>query len=195
VDVQTQKSTGRRVDVRKVGVAGTGMAAAALCWASTSWACGLFAPTPQAEVSPNRAQATADVTVTGTNWQAGAPVVLALSSDGTTVVQPLGNAMASADGRFSVRVRVGDTEAGVYYVSAAQGASHTNIPLEVVGNNAVPGTQWKGVVDGDAPGITSVSAHHSEPGFPRTGALVAGGVVALGGGLAAAEIRRQKAQA
>lgn len=196
VDVRARDGASRRWGARKAAVAGTGVAAAALCWASTAWACGLFAATPQAEVSPNRAPAATDVTVTGTNWQPDSAVALTLSTDGTKVVQPLGNAAVSADGRFSVRVHVADTEAGVYYVSAAQGPAHTNIPLELVGRgNGLPAPRWNAVAGGEAPGITSVNAHQADSGFPWTGALVVGGVLVLGGGLTAAEIRRQRARA
>jgi hypothetical protein len=181
---------------RRAAAAVTAVTAAVLGWASLSWACGLYTDSPTAAASPNRTPAASEVTVTGTGWQADASVTLSLSTDGSTTVQPLGTVAASADGRFSTRVRLADTESGVYYVSAVQGSAHTNIPIEVTGPGRVlANDRWNGLAPGsESPSLTNLGRDNpAGPGFPWAPVLLAGAIIALCGVLGGAEIRRHRA--
>lgn len=194
-------SSGRATRRRSVGRATLGagaILAAILAFASASWACA-FWNNPVAVVAPNRAPAASDVTVTGTGWQPNMAVTLALSTDGTTVLQPLGAARADADGKFSARVPLGQANAGVYYVSATQDATHTNVPLEVLesGGTLVGGSSqgWGSLDGGRATGLNDLrnSGEGGDVGFPWAVVGIVGGLLVLGGTLLATELRRQRA--
>lgn len=183
------------VTLRRGAVAVTTAITAVLCWASLSWACGLYTQPPEAAVSPSRTAAAAPLTVTGTGWQPNTAVNVNLSTDGSTVVQSLGTSTPAADGTFSLNVRLADTSGGVYYVTATQGAAHSNTPLEVTGRDALsPAGQWSGLATGtDRPSITNTGHTSSGSTFPWAPVLVAGGILACCGVLGAAEVRRQRA--
>ena len=191
----TFRSGSRVVTLRRAGVGVTGVIAAVLGWASLSWACGLYAEPPMAAVSPSRTPAAAPLTVSGTGWQPATAVNVDLSTDGSTVVQALGMPTPAADGTFSLNVRLADTAGGVYYVTATQGAVHSNAPLEVTGRGALsPAGQWSGLATGtDGPGIGAAGRPSSGSAFPWAPVLVAAGVLACCGVLGAAELRRQRA--
>jgi ABC-type phosphate transport system substrate-binding protein len=170
--------------------------AVVLAWASFSWACGLYAEQPTAAVSPSRASAASDVTVTGTGWQPSSLVSLSLSTDGSTTLQPLGDATAAGDGSFTTRVRIADRPAGVYYVSAHQGTMRTNIPVEVTDvRGAITGGQWKGLTgSAQAPGIGALAKPKPTPAhFPIGTVALTAGILALFGTVTALELRRQRA--
>ncbi|MGH3521309.1 MAG: hypothetical protein ACRDU4_00445 [Mycobacterium sp.] len=166
-----------------------------LVWASASWACAWWTTLPAATVNPNRAPAAADVTVSGTGWAPDAPISLALSTDGSTVLAPLGSATADATGQFTARVPLGSATAGVYYVSAVQGSDHTNIPLEVTAlGRPLDSGRLSLATGATAPGFNDLSRRAPVgSAFPWSIALMAGGVLVLCGGVTAYEVRRQRA--
>jgi hypothetical protein len=181
--------------VRRAGVAITAVFGVLLGWVSLAWACGLYTAPPMAAVSPSRTTAAAPLTVSGTGWQPATAVNVSLSTDGSTVVQPLGTPTPGADGTFSLNVRLADTAGGVYYVTATQGAARSNTPIEVTGRGALsPAGQWSGLATGaDRPTITDTGHPSSGSTFPWTPVLLAAGVLACCCVLGAAELRRQRA--
>lgn len=186
----------RAFTLRRTAAAATGAAAVLLCWASLSWACGLYSAVPAASVTPNRAAAAAPVTVSGTGWQPDGAVALSLSTDGSTVLAPLGAPVAKADGTFSLDVRLGDAPSGVYYVTAIQGSTHTNTPIEITGRGGSGPAHWPAVGSGSSSPSLTGSGHDAPTGsgFPWAAVLVAGGVLAGCGLLGASELRRQRAR-
>lgn len=190
--------SGRRIGRRGI-VGATTALAAVLGWAGMSWACSFYG-LPSAAVSPNRTAVAADVTVTGSGWQPEQAVALAISPDGTSVMQSLGNATPDSDGRFTARVRLGDaTTAGVYYVSALQGSARSNTPIEVAGRGtsaallAPTAGAWGSSASSDGPSLTDIGTHERTAStFPWGIVLLAGSVLALCAGLGVAETRRQR---
>lgn len=190
----TDKLPPKRHAARRSVIGAAALLTAVMGWASVSWACA-FWNYPTIATSPNRAVAASDVTVSGTGWQPELAVSLELSTDGNSVLQPLGSVATDADGKFTARVRLGDAAAGVYYVSASQGTSRANIPLEVTAfGKAIAGAGWT-LPDSKAPSLRDVSRSPSGgSSFPWAVVLVAG-LLSVGGAAATFEIRRQRASA
>jgi hypothetical protein len=183
---------------RRTGTLGAAaVLATVLGAASASWACGFYG-LPTAGVSPNRAAVAADVTITGTGWQPDEAVALTLSPDGTSVMQSLANPTADPDGRFTVRVRLADGAAsGVYYLSAVQGSTRSNAPIEVTGQApgaalSPTGVVWRPSALSGGPSLKELATHERPSTFPWGIVLAAGSVLALCAGLGTVEIRRQR---